>query len=140
MAGFEAAIGQDFGDGVAVAVADEVGAPDRDPARVFSGADGVPDTGGQLVGQHHCAGARGVGVGGEAVDAGAGVERADDVGGGGQQYGVCAGGQVGSPRVVGHVGGGVVGADMDAVVVDVEADAGRVGVVQRQPGGSFGGG
>ena len=28
---------------------------------------------------------------------------------------------------------------MDAVVVDVEPDAGRVGVVQRQPGGSFGG-
>ena len=139
MAGFEAAIGHDFGDGVAVAVADEVVAPDRDPARVLSGADGVPGAGGQLVGQHHGGGARGGGVGGEAVGAGAGVERVDDVVGGGQQDGVCAGGQVGAPRVVGHVGGGVVGADMDAVVVDVEADAGRVGVVQRQPGGSFGG-
>ena len=82
----------------------------------------------------------GVGVGGQAVGAGAGVELVDDVVGRGEQDGVPAGGQVGPPRLVGHVGGGLVGADVDAVVVDVEADAGRVGVVQRQAGGGFGGG
>ena len=79
-----------------------------------------------------------VGVGGQSVGAGAGVECVDDVVGRREQDGVRAGGQVGPPRLVGHVGGGLVGADVDAVVVDVEADAGRVGVVQREPGGGLG--
>ena len=79
-------------------------------------------------------------MGGEAVGAGAGVEVVDDVVGGGEQEAVARRRPVGPPRSVGHVGGGFVGADVDAVVVDVEADAGGVGVVQRQPGGGFGGG
>ena len=39
---------------------------------------------------------------------------------------------VGQPRLERHVGGGFVGADVHAAVVDVEADARRVPGTQRQ--------
>ena len=139
MSGFDRAAGQDLDDGVAVAVAHEVVAPDRDPAGVAAGADGVPNAGLQLIGQHHGGRVGRVGIGGQPVDAGAGIERVDHVVGGGQQDRVSACGQIGAPSLVGHVRGGFFGADMDAMVVDVEADPGRVGVVQRQPGGGLGG-
>ena len=45
---------------------------------------------------------------------------------------------VGRPGLVGHVGGGALGADMDPLVVDVEADRGRVTGAQREAGGGFG--
>ena len=75
---------------------------------------------------------------GEPVEAGAFVELGDQVVGGGQQDGVAAGGAVGGPRCVGHVGGGGIGADMDTVVVDVEADSGGVTGADGQAGGGFG--
>src|SRR6202011_512638 len=67
-------------------------------------------------------------------------EHVDGVVGGGQQQGIAAGVEVGGPGVIGHVGGRGVGADVDAVVVDVVADAGGVQGAQCQRGRAFGGG
>ena len=138
MSGLHAAIDEDLGDGVAVAVAHEIVAPDANPTSVLPGANGVSDAGVQLVGQHHRGRQRGLGVGGQPVVTGAGVERVDDVVGGGEQDAVGTGREVGAPRLIGHVCGGLVGADVHAVLIDVEADARRIGVVQREPGGGFG--
>ncbi|ETA89980.1 hypothetical protein O984_24665 [Mycobacterium avium 05-4293] len=114
----------------------------RSQRAFFAGGDPVAGRGGQAVGQGDggrrvCA-AGGGGGGGEPVEAGAFVELGDQIVGGGQQDGVTTGGAVGGPRGVGHVGGGGVGADMDAVMVDVEADSGGVSGADGQAGGGFG--
>lgn len=75
---------------------------------------------------------------GEPVEAGPFVELGDQIIGGGEQDGVTPGGAVGGPRGVGQVGGGGIGADVDAVVVDVEADSGGISGAHRQAGGGFG--
>src|SRR5213079_1710664 len=97
------------------------------PARVAPGAHHVPGGGGELVGQDRLPpDVHAVAFGGQAVAAGAGVEGIDGVVGRSEQQTVAAGLKVGAPGGVGHVGGGFVGADMDAVVVDVVADAAGV--------------
>ena len=126
----------DVEDFIGVAVADIVGRRQAQPARVVAGADDVTGRGRELIGEHGFA-ARpplGVGVGerGQSGGTGADVEFVDDGVGGGEQQGVAAGVLVGQPCLERHVGGGLVGADMHAAVVDVEADARRVAGPQSQ--------
>ena len=76
---------------------------------------------------------------GETVQAGAFVEFGDLFVGGRQQDGVPPGCDVGGPGGIGHVGGVLVGADVHALVVDVERDAGGIAVAHRQTGRAFAG-
>jgi hypothetical protein len=71
-------------------------------------------------------------VGGQTCGAGAGVEVVDDRVGGSQEQAVAPGVVVGQPRRKRGVRGGLVGADVNAPGVDVEADPGRVAAAQRQ--------
>ena len=141
VSGFNAAVVAGFDDLVAVAVADIVIAADMNSSRVASGANQIAWGCRQSVRKNNLFAVQGFRVcGGEPVEAGAGIEGVDDVVGRGQQNAVFAGVEVGGPRGVGHVSGGVIGADMDSVVVDVEAQTGRVTGPDRQCGSAFGGG
>ena len=124
-----------------VAVADVVGGAQPQPARVFSGADDVAGGCGELIGQDGFAAGRQFGSSwaraARRAAAGAGVEVVDDGVGGGQQQGFAARRGCRPASVEGHVCGGFVGADVDAAVVDVVADAGGVTRPQGQRGGAF---
>ena len=132
----EVAVGGDAGDGPAVAVADPVGARGAQPTVVQAGDDHVADRGVAAVGE-------GDGAGGldavAEVGLGAGVEFGDQVAGGGDHEGVRAGVAGGEPGVEDLVGAGAEVADVDAVVVEVEAERFGVAGAQREAGGAFGG-
>ena len=75
----------------------------------------------------------------EAVVACAGVEGIDDVVGRGEQDAVAPGVQIGRPRAVCHVGGGLFGPDVHAPVVDVVPESHGVAAADRQCRSTFGG-
>ena len=89
-----------------------------------------------MIGEHGFAARAPLGVGlgerGQPGGTGADVEFVDDGVGGGEQQGVAARALIGQPCLKRHVGGGLVGTDMHAAVVDVEADARRVPGPQSQ--------
>ena len=74
----------------------------------------------------------------EAVVAGAAVEVGDEFAGGGEHDRVQSGGSVGRPSGEGILGDGGEVADMDAAVVEVEAECARVAVAEGERGGGFG--
>ena len=76
----------------------------------------------------------------EAVVAGAGVQLGDEVAGGGEHDRVQAGGSVGLPGVEHVVGDRGQVADVDAVVVEVEAECFGVPIAEGEAGGALGGG
>lgn len=131
----EVPVGRDAGDGPAVAVADPVSARGAQPAVVQAGDDDVADRGIAAVGERH--GARGVNAVVE-VGLGAGVEFGDQRSGGGDHEGVGAGVAGGEPGVEDLVGAGAEVADVDAVVVEVEAERFGVAGAEREAGGAFG--
>lgn len=67
------------------------------------------------------------------------VEFGHQIVGGGQQQGVVVLLVVLSPGLECHVDGHRVGADMDALVVDVERDTRRITLAQSESGLGFGG-
>ena len=139
MGHLQVALAGDLLDGPAVAVLDPVGAGDPQPAVVAAGDDGVPDTGGAAVGEHAFPTPWGVGLLVEAVLAGALVEFGDQLAGGGEHDRVEALVGVGTPRGEGVVGHGGQVTDVDALLVQVEAERAGVAVPQGQRGGRFGG-
>ncbi|SLC74304.1 Uncharacterised protein [Mycobacteroides abscessus subsp. abscessus] len=134
----QGAVGTDAIDGVPVAVAHEIGAANGQVPVVFPGLDDVPGRCCQPVRQRRFTPDVGDTRIGDAVAAGPGVELIDGRVGGGQQQAVASSFDVGAPRVVRHVGGGGIGADMDALRIDVEAQSGGVSGPQGQGGGGLG--
>ncbi|SHW57598.1 Uncharacterised protein [Mycobacteroides abscessus subsp. abscessus] len=134
---YQRAVGAYAIDGVAVAVAHEIVTPDDQPSAVLSGLDDVAGRGSEFVRQDDLAADAGDAFVNESVAAGARVEFVDHGVGGRQQQTVASGFEVAAPGVVGHVSRCSVGADMDPVVVDVEAQSGRVTGAQREGGGGL---
>ncbi|SHS80945.1 Uncharacterised protein [Mycobacteroides abscessus subsp. abscessus] len=127
-----------FADGPAVPVAHVIGARDCQSAIVFPGEYDIADVCAGSIAQ--AAGAPGPASGaGDAVGLGALIEFGDGRRGGRQHDAVDALVDVGAPRGVGHVGGGRIGADVHALVVQIEAQGCRIGLAQCQTGGRFGG-
>ncbi|SIC59218.1 Uncharacterised protein [Mycobacteroides abscessus subsp. abscessus] len=121
-------------DGPAVPVAHVIGARDCQASIVFSGEHDIADVGAGSIAQAAGAAAAAPGAG-DAVGLGALIEFGDGRGGGRQHDAVDALIDVGAPRGVGHVGGGRIGADVYALVVEIEAQGCRIGLAQRQTGG-----
>ncbi|SHQ63950.1 Uncharacterised protein [Mycobacteroides abscessus subsp. abscessus] len=126
-----------FADGPAVPVAHVIGTRDRQAAIVFSGEYSIADVRAGSIAQ--AAGAAWAAPGaGNAVGLGALIEFGDRRSGGRQHDAVDALIDVGTPRGVGHVRGGRIGADVHALIVEIEAQGGRIGLAQRQTSGRFG--
>lgn len=115
----QAAVGARVDHLPAVTVLHEIGGAGPQATMVAAGEDGVPGAGGQPVGQPHLP-ARGCAV--EALVAGAGVEFSDQLAGGGEHDRIQTTLPVGAPGGE-HVGGhGGQVADVDTLLVEVEAE------------------
>ena len=130
------AAGVHGGDLPAVAVLDPVGRGQAQSAVVRAGDDGVADR--RLVAVSEGDGVGGAGLA-EAVGAGATVELADELAGGGKHDRVVPGVAVVAPGVEDLVGQGGLVPDVDAPAVQVEAERLGHSLAQRQGGGAFGG-
>ena len=128
------------GEGPAVAVFHPVGGGDGQSPVVAAGEHRVAGGADRAVGQPHlqavpaCA----VGLLGEAVVAGSGVQCGDQVAGGGEHDAVSPGGAVGGPGGEQLGGGGGRVADVHPLLGEVVAEGRWVTDAQREGGGAFG--
>ena len=129
------AVAVDPVDGPAVAVLHPVGGAGAQPAVVAAGDDHVAGAGLVPVGQVDgcCRGAAA-----DVFGAGALVELRGEFAGGGEHQRIQPGVPVGLPGGVQLVGGGGEVADVDPVVVEVEAERFRPALAQGKGGGGFG--
>ena len=138
----QAAVAGDLEDGPPVPVLHPVGGRQPQCPVVGSGDDLFADTGRVAVGQHRQP--RGFGLvavrfGGEPVGAGPLVELADQFAGGGEHDRIQAVAPVGLPCREDLLGQRGEVADMDASLVEVEAERFGPAVAEGEGGGAFGG-